>query len=262
VQRYLAANGKEPAAPVELRTPVSGDAAEIQRDNRDDVGNITVMTVGNRAVQRYLAANGKEPAASVELRTPVSGDAAEIQRDNGDDVGNMTVMLVAFTVLLAALAFFFKRNLQRAYYQYKISRGVPPVAAGRPHWRETEESVSEAVGSWFSDQVSYKGRNEVGRFTKGSTRPDHVMKPGMLLDGMAIEDKNYDVRDNKGLSSLIKELKRQVLARIGDLPEAFMQLIVVDTRGQHLSAARRAEVEQKVPAGVGLPVENFQFIHD
>ncbi len=56
----------------------------------------------------------------------------------------------------------------------------------RPSWKNSENEFGE-MHPQYNDQVAFKDRQEVSRYTKGSTRPDfHV-------EGHSVELKNYDL---------------------------------------------------------------------
>ena len=71
---------------------------------------------------------------------------------------------------------------------------------------------------------------EVPYGTKGATRPDVVRTVDNHLE--AIEVKNYDLRNDKNVRGLLRELKRQVADRAANMPEGTTQRIVLDVRGR------------------------------
>lgn len=93
---------------------------------------------------------------------------------------------------------------------------------------QSERAVLEAYKG--RDQVTYMNGKEVPYGTKGATRPDVVRTVDNHLE--AIEVKNYDLRNDKNVRGLLRELKRQVADRAANMPEGTTQRIVLDVRGR------------------------------
>ncbi len=93
------------------------------------------------------------------------------------------------------------------------------------------------------EQVSFLNREKVPYATPNSTRPDVlVMNENNTFH--AIEVKNYDLEHN--MSTLLRELKREVQDRIVNLPYNSTQEIVLDIRGRHYEEALVKEVVNKI----------------
>lgn len=98
--------------------------------------------------------------------------------------------------------------------------------------RESELFVLEEYGG--AEQVSYLNGVEVSYGTPGATRPDVVRTLEGHLE--AIEVKNYNLESYSNRYTLYSELKRQVTARVENLPSGTTQRIVLDTQGRGFSA--------------------------
>jgi len=106
------------------------------------------------------------------------------------------------------------------------SRQAPQIG------RESEEYAKNFYSNG-KDQVSFLNGKEVPQGTPGSTRPDILVPKG---NGAyeAVEVKNYDLVNN--LKGLKTELKRQVSARMTDLPAGTTQRIALVTKGRPYTA--------------------------
>ena len=118
----------------------------------------------------------------------------------------------------------------------------PSDAKGRPSPRDSEIKAQEIYGG--DEQKSYKDGKEVPYGTPGSTRPDIVRQNGDETE--AIEVKNYNLEDPKQVAALIKELQRQIGQRVQDLPEGFLQRVVLDVRGLDLSPEDLADIVAQI----------------
>lgn len=94
--------------------------------------------------------------------------------------------------------------------------------------RESELAALKMFGG--KEQVSYLNGQEVAYGTKGATRPDIVRDVAGKLE--AIEVKNYDLANSNNLNELYNELKREVSARLKNLPEGSIQRVVLDVKGR------------------------------
>ncbi|MGG3045644.1 WXG100 family type VII secretion target [Bacillus anthracis] len=113
----------------------------------------------------------------------------------------------------------------------------------RPHWRESEK---HAEGMYpepkYSDQVSFKNREEVPYGTKGSTRPDRYSHEA----GHSIEVKNYNVMTSSGRRSLINIVVKQFEDRLKHLPEGSNQTVVIDVRGQDATREILKQIREEI----------------
>ena len=112
----------------------------------------------------------------------------------------------------------------------------------RPSWKASENEVGK-IFEGYTDQVAFKDRREVSRYTKGSTRPD------FYTEGHGIEVKNYDVSTKSRRTNLVNTIVKQVNDRVAHLPEGTKQTIIIDIRGQTVSndilREIRAEISKK-----------------
>lgn len=97
--------------------------------------------------------------------------------------------------------------------------------------KEAEKRVIEIYGG--DSQKTYLAGKEVPYGTAGATRPDIVREVNGTFE--AIEVKNYDLSNSNNVRSLCKELLRQVSQRIDDLPNGYIQRIVLDVTDRDIS---------------------------
>lgn len=100
-----------------------------------------------------------------------------------------------------------------------------------PSWRESELAALSKYGG--TEQVSYLAGEEVPFGTPGATRPDIVRDVGNTLE--AIEVKNYNLASPNSLGTLYSELKREISARVANLPAGTTQRVVLDVTGRGFS---------------------------
>ena len=113
----------------------------------------------------------------------------------------------------------------------ELLKGGGGIANSRPSHKQSEKDVGKGLGSGWKEQVSYKDGKEVPYGTKGSTRPDWCNG-----STCSIEVKNYNVATNQ--SGLINNVAKQAIDRQTNLPSGMKQEIVIDTRGQRITAAQ------------------------
>ncbi len=101
-----------------------------------------------------------------------------------------------------------------------------------PQWRQAELRALNKTGGY--EQLSYLNGEKVPFGTPGATRPDIVRNLGNHLE--AIEVKYYDLESPGSLSTLYRELEREVSARVANLPQGSTQKIVLDVTGRNFSA--------------------------
>ncbi|GGF21938.1 hypothetical protein GCM10011611_30000 [Aliidongia dinghuensis] len=116
----------------------------------------------------------------------------------------------------------------------------------RPTWLQSEIDVERDLGPTARAQVSFKGGIEVPWGTPGSMRVDFV------LDNIGtFEVKNYDITNNA--AALIRNVTNQAIERANHLPNRLTQNIVIDIRGQSVTAEQRSDlVEQIVQKSRGI----------
>jgi len=106
--------------------------------------------------------------------------------------------------------------------------------------RQSELDVGASLGSSAKPQVSYINGKEVPYGTKGSVRPDFVSTNGAA----SFEVKNYNVATNQ--SGLIKNVSQQAIQRQANLPPGMKQQVVIDIRGQAVTAAQERVIVQGI----------------
>ena len=136
-----------------------------------------------------------------------------------------------------------------------VTGAVSTLTAKIPTPRESEQVALEKYGG--EEQIPFLDGKVVSQNTKGSTRPDVVIKK---VDGTveAIEVKNYDIVNN--YSNLVRELKRQVSSRVTNLPEGSTQKICLDVTGRnysvkYLSAIKESLQQQLSSIYPNIPIE-------
>ncbi|BCN07541.1 hypothetical protein RPSB_46780 (plasmid) [Ralstonia solanacearum] len=102
-------------------------------------------------------------------------------------------------------------------------------ATKRPTPRQSENDAGAGLGPDYKPQVSYKDGEVVPYGSKGSVRPDWCN--GTTC---SIEVKNYNIATNS--SGLIKNVADQAIQRQANLPAGMEQQIVIDVRGQTMTA--------------------------
>ena len=99
-------------------------------------------------------------------------------------------------------------------------------------WQQAELRALNNYGG--SEQLTYLGGKQVPFGTQGATRPDVVRVLGDHIE--AIEVKYYDLQQQSCLSTLYKELQREVRNRVINLPKGSTQRIVLDVTGRGYSS--------------------------
>ncbi|WP_338941314.1 hypothetical protein [Fusobacterium nucleatum] len=118
----------------------------------------------------------------------------------------------------------------------------------RPTYRESEKDVYDFLDEKYKnnqnvevqEQASFKGGEEAKRFgEKGSVRPDDTViiktetKNGTVISRESYEVKNYKIENYNNMTSKIAE---QAKRRVDELPKGTVQKVVIDARGQKLTA--------------------------
>ena len=109
----------------------------------------------------------------------------------------------------------------------------------RPGHRQSELDVGKDLGSGAKEQVSYKDGHEVSYGTTGSTRPDWCV--GTTC---SVEVKNYNIATNQ--SGLINNVAKQAIERQKHLPEGMEQTVIIDIRGQTVTAQQQAAITKAI----------------
>ncbi|WP_307844523.1 hemagglutinin repeat-containing protein [Ralstonia syzygii] len=112
-------------------------------------------------------------------------------------------------------------------------------ATKRPTPPQSEKDVGTGLGSDYRPQVSYKDGQEVPYGTKGSVRPDWCN-----TTSCSVEVKNYNIANNS--SGLIKNVADQAIQRQANLPAGMEQQVVIDVRGQTITAQQELAIRQGI----------------
>lgn len=88
------------------------------------------------------------------------------------------------------------------------------------------------LGPGHNGQQSYLGGEPTHSGAPGSVRPDWVAADGSA----SFEVKNFDVARNR--NGLIDKVSRQAIQRAGHLPVGMKQNVIIDVRGQNMTAAQ------------------------
>ncbi|AXU96749.1 hypothetical protein CI789_16915 [Erwinia persicina] len=105
----------------------------------------------------------------------------------------------------------------------------------RPGHRQSEIDVGKDLGDGWREQVSFKDGKEVPYGTKGGVRPDWCQ--GNIC---SVEVKNYNITTNK--NGLINNVVKQAVERQKNLPAGMQQQVVIDVRGQSVTAVERMKI--------------------
>ena len=110
---------------------------------------------------------------------------------------------------------------------------------GRPTPVDSERDVGKTLTPDFNAQESYLNGQKVKWGTDGSVRPD-------FCNGTtcSIEVKNYDIQNN--INGLIDNVSKQAIERKKHLPSGVQQLVVIDIRGQKITAAQQFKIKQGI----------------
>lgn len=119
----------------------------------------------------------------------------------------------------------------------KASNEIETVT--RPSHRQSELDVGKDLGSGAREQVSYKDGHEVSYGTTGSTRPDWCV--GTTC---SVEVKNYNIATNQ--NGLINNVSKQAIERQKHLPGGMEQTVIIDIRGQKVTAQQQADITKAI----------------
>ncbi|HHR8284181.1 TPA: hypothetical protein ACS9WW_004171 [Salmonella enterica subsp. enterica serovar Muenchen] len=121
-----------------------------------------------------------------------------------------------------------------------INKASDEIAtASRPSHRQSEIDVGKDLGDGWREQVSFKDGKEVPYGTKDSVRPDWCQ--GNIC---SIEVKNYNIATNQ--SKLVKNISDQVIKRQTNLPQDMKQEVVIDIRGQTVTAQQQLAIRKGI----------------
>ncbi len=87
--------------------------------------------------------------------------------------------------------------------------------------------------------MTFKEGKEVPYGTKGSVRPDWCQ--GNVC---SVEVKNYNIATNK--NGLINNVAKQAIERQKNLPAGMKQRVVIDVRGQAITAKQKMQIVQGI----------------
>jgi hypothetical protein len=118
----------------------------------------------------------------------------------------------------------------------------------RPLWQESELKTSGDL-DWadFRGQRSFGGGKEVRRGAAGSTRPDNYSESLR----MSVDVKNYEIVTREGRAKLVKDIVQQMAKRARHLPKGSRQGVVIDVRGQGVSASKLTELRARIVRDAG-----------
>lgn len=124
----------------------------------------------------------------------------------------------------------------------EFAKGAVDIPADEPLWRQAELRALNEQGGY--EQLTYLNGKQVPFGTEGATRPDVVRFLGDHIE--AVEVKYYNLESPQSLSTLYKELTREVTARVANLPAGSTQRIILDVTGRGFSAATCEAVKTNI----------------
>ena len=130
-----------------------------------------------------------------------------------------------------------------------LSEAVSLYSSDIPTARESELRALKKYGG--DEQKAFKNGEEVARNTIDSTRPDIVREVGGKHE--AIEVKNCDLESRNSVAELYDVLRKEMSARISNLPEGYTQRVVLDIKGRGYSN----ELVQAVIDGIQVTLEDI-----
>ena len=113
----------------------------------------------------------------------------------------------------------------------EYAKGTVEIADDLPQWRQAELRALNESGGY--EQMTYLNGKQVQFGTEGATRPDIVRNLGDHIE--AVEVKYYNLESSSSLNTLYSELKREVSARVANLPAGSTQKIILDVTGRGFS---------------------------
>ena len=124
----------------------------------------------------------------------------------------------------------------------EYAKGTVDIADDLPPWRQAELRALNETGGY--EQLSYLNGQPVPFGTQGATRPDIVQFLGDHIE--AIEVKYYNLESQSNLGTLYSELKREVAARVANLPAGSTQRIILDVTGRGFTEATCNAVKNNI----------------
>ena len=113
----------------------------------------------------------------------------------------------------------------------EYAKGSVNISENIPQWRQAELRALNEYGGY--DQLTYLDGKLVDFGTSGASRPDVVRMLGDHIE--AVEVKYYNLDDAGCLSTLYRELQREVRARLTNLPKGSTQKVILDVTGRAFS---------------------------
>ena len=127
--------------------------------------------------------------------------------------------------------------------------------------KELERTIHKDAGKTltpdFNAQESYLNGQKVKWGTDGSVRPDFCNSTTC-----SIEVKNYDIQNN--INGLIDNVSKQAIERKEHLPPDMEQTVVIDIRGQKITAAQKIKIKDGIESksnGI-IKLEQIRFLTD
>lgn len=124
----------------------------------------------------------------------------------------------------------------------EFAKGTVEIADDLPAWRQAELRALNEYGGY--EQLSYLNGEQVPAFTEGATRPDIIRNFGDHLE--AVEVKYYDLENPVSVRALLKDLRREVSSRVGNLPRGSTQRIILDVTGRGFSETTCTNVVNQI----------------
>ena len=124
----------------------------------------------------------------------------------------------------------------------EFAKGAVDIPADEPLWRQAELRALNEQGGY--EQLTYLNGKQIPFGTEGATRPDVVRFLGDHIE--AVEVKYYNLESPQSLSTLYKELTREVTARVANLPAGSTQRIILDVTGRGFSVATCEAVKTNI----------------
>ncbi|MDR7378434.1 filamentous hemagglutinin [Rhodoferax ferrireducens] len=121
----------------------------------------------------------------------------------------------------------------------KVGTVAETTVVARPTPKQSEIDVGADLPIGARAQISYKNGREVNYGTAGSVRPDWCI--GTVC---SVEVKNYNINTNS--SGLVSNVAEQSVQRAQNLPQGMTQTVVIDVRGQTVTAQQELTIRQAI----------------
>ena len=153
--------------------------------------------------------------------------AAALSGSEGFKWGAISGALVGGVTKLSAI----RRTASAVGEATEVIPGTVEIADDLPMYQQAELRALNETGGY--SQLSYLNGELVDAATAGATRPDIVVD---CIDHIeAIEVKCYNLESSSSLSTLYNELKREIAARVQNLPKGSTQKVILDITGRNFS---------------------------